>query len=67
MTNTYNCKLTGYLKSDPNVIHKNEMLILAESVDSAHFKLFDMYCHIENYCIKNIGNENDFKDSRHIH
>ena len=67
MNNTYNCKLTGYLKNEPDVIHKNEMLISAESVDQAHVKLFNTYCHIESYSIKNIGNENDFKDSRYIH
>jgi len=65
--NRYNCKFIGRQKNALGITHFNEVEVEAETVDKAHFKLYETHESIFQFLIVNTLNNADFKNSKMIH
>jgi hypothetical protein len=65
--NTYKCKFFGKERNALGINSYWEKNVEADTVDQAHFRLYNTHENIMKFVIINLQDSNDFKSSKHIH
>ena len=65
--NTYSCRFIGRERSALGINSHWEKIVEADTVDQAHFKLYNTHENIMKYIIINTQDPKDFKSSKYIH